>query len=349
MPILDRFKSADTAKSIQKELDADRIKLSELEKQLLSVETVLPELEAAAQALAFDGDIGPKLDAAEAKIFVGHTRLHTLNAAIGQLRTAVGNGERKIAELIDKALRKKTNAESLVEIAGFEAEIMEYEDIVTRLTKRTERLGVYILDFKPLHNYFVGGGPEVYTNAKFISQIGRDFFAAVLQGNGPASLPQPERVKLVEKPAVQLERLFLLQPCMFTANDQLQRVNRFMPVDLTPTQAAHALRVGVAVQMDDPRVAANRDPATQQRPEAHQCWSLDTGEPPTHSVMRTMPTPGATYQPPSNFAPTDRASDMRLPRAAASRAEPPQAGVFEPLPGKDTTPYQVAIDAKRAD
>jgi hypothetical protein len=59
---------------------------------------------------------------------------------------------------------------------------------------------------------------------------------------------------------------------------------RFTPVDLPPTAAAHALRTGVAVQMDDPRVKELRNARNnQQRPESYQCWSLDDGTPPTHS------------------------------------------------------------------
>jgi hypothetical protein len=170
MAIQNPFKTTNPAKILQ-ELVTKRDNFREAIKK---DEASAPQLQAKVDAV-YDGTNSAEYLDADAAVAANARKIAAGKRALDKTIEEIAELEAAEAAKADKAVRKKTHAEGLKEIEGFESEIAEWLDITARLEKRTAKLAVSILDFGGLHRYFSGGLPEVKLNAEFVAPVGRIF------------------------------------------------------------------------------------------------------------------------------------------------------------------------------
>jgi hypothetical protein len=292
----------------QRDLDAARVRRDDLASQLSTAEARIPELNQCAQTLAFEGNTGPPLDAAEGKIIAARLRIDTLSAALLKTNEQITAIETQLVALADAKMRAETAAEIEQRATRIEAAGKQIDAALAELVEASSSAGEAVLDAAGLTAFATNAKIEIQPTILMVARELRGRAKATLAGNAPAALikaPLALVQPLLPSPP-QLERYFTLWAVKYVdAAGAFRCVPQFSVVELRPDQARRGLASGDVCKTDDPRVARNRHSKTntQQQPRPEHCHDLDGNS-------------NVAYQPPAPvFQQVDRgpAYNLRIP------------------------------------
>jgi hypothetical protein len=279
---------ADPAKRLASDLAALRGKRDSLITSLQAEETLVLELQASADQIC-DGTKSPAFLTAQAKVRAAQDNVGTFGRVLAATNEQIKKLEDEAAQLADKALRVTTAAAIEQCAARLEAAAAAIDTAFAEFVAATEAAAEISLDGKGLAIFAGSARGEIPPAVQMVVRELHSRGAATIAGNAPAALPTRPPQLAPPPPPLPLQTCFTLAPAMFTDRaGMLRRVPRYVFVDLTEQQAAHALRMGGACSKDDARIKELRKKiADQQLPEAWHCWNFDTGAEPTNDPLLT--------------------------------------------------------------
>lgn len=309
---------ADPAKQVQK-LRADHV--AEVDK----ARTKLRQAEFAEAKLLDDGagEDDPKLIAARKD-------KGDQGAIIKSCTEAIARADARLAEIAAEAAKIELGKQR-------EAYAVEAERRVSVLDARTQALLASIAAWIPAAQDVAeltldAGGLPLYGEksllelppavAMAIEAVRGRVIPDVMSGNKPATIAsKPALVAPAPLPeAEKRPAWFALQALKYQQDGQQQLIGRYSVATLNDAQSRLGLELKVICGLDDERIPALRR-LQGKRPEPHQAWDLDTGEPPQGVIYTDLPRKGrGDYRLPANYAPSVP-TDVRLPVAAARKAE----------------------------
>jgi hypothetical protein len=317
--VINPFRS-DAAKKLARDLDharAGRVKLSE---RLTVAQSAVTERMAATRALARDGADDGVLDAAEAALRVAQDRVATLTAALGDTDAQVAALESELAQLADKKLR----AETAAAIDAMAHEIEEagsvFSAAAAQLTEASRQVADIVLDGHGLTAFAMNAGGEVPAAVEMIARLLRDRAHATIEGTASAALPKAEPAPLKALPApLETKRVFLLRHVKWRdpASGEIRLGARFEDCDMLPQIAAHAMRCGAAIALDNPQRRTLKG-TWGKRPTFEHAFDLD-------AATETSSEHASTDEP------TGESGDVPAPAAASFERSTLRHSAFEPL------------------
>jgi hypothetical protein len=264
-------------KTIQRDIDAAKTNRDRLSAKLAESETAIIERRSAAQALARDGADDAMLEKAEAAIRSAQDRAATIAGAIADVVQQLAALEQIKAETADRKLRSETAAEVATMATGLENAAKKFDVAVAELAEIAGRAAKFCPDAVGLEAFASSSRVQVPPATELVVTVMLNYAAAVLRGEGRATLPKPEAAVMpaAAPPKPVTVRLFAMKPVRWKDEAGLQRfVGKFNDVDLPGTAAAFALKKGICVELADPKRKQLHGLAPGH-PEPNWCVDLD--------------------------------------------------------------------------
>jgi hypothetical protein len=273
----------DPAQKLERALAAAQGKRDNLVESLKTEEALVSELQAAADAVC-DGSKSSEFLAAQAAVRAAQHNVQTFTRVLAGISEQIKKVEGEIAQIAEQRLRGETAAEIEKRTLRLEAAAAVFDAAAAELVEAGAMMGEVILDARQLESFAKTCRADIPPAVQMVVGLARSRIRATIAGNAPAALPKAPPALLPPPAPPPLQTCFTLQPAMFTdPTGMLRRVPRYVFVDLTEQQVAHALRMqGCICKPDDARVKElQKNVASQQLPEPWHCWDLNNGQPPT--------------------------------------------------------------------
>jgi hypothetical protein len=280
-------------KTLQRDIDAAKANQDRLSAKLAETEAAIIERRSAAQALARDGADDSMLEKAEAAIRGAQDRAATIAGALADVVQQLAILEQTKLETADRKLRSETAAEVAAMALDLEQAAASFDIAVAALSDVAGRAAMFILDAKGLEAFAASSRQQVPPAVELVATFMRNHAAAVLRGEGPATLRKPEAVVAASAPKPVTVRLFAMRAVKWTDAAGMQRfIGKYNDVDLPERAAAFALKNNICVVLTDPR-RKQLHGLSPGHPEHHWCTDLDDAE----ATVADMPAPAAELEP----------------------------------------------------
>jgi hypothetical protein len=290
------FRTGSPEKTLQSAIDAARVNRDRLAGKLSESETSVTARRSEAQQLAYDNADGVVLARAQIALQAALGDVATFGGALAKASELLAKLEGEHAELIDKALRKKTAAECAEMASDLESTGVEVIAVLEKLTALTGRLARFVPDAVAFAAFSESSGMQIGPAVELVATITRNFGGQVLDGTAPAALPQAEPVqRKAAQPAPPTTRhAFSVRNISWSDETGLRVLAAGFECDLPPAAAARGIRTGAVALIGSEawRTLKGTRPITHPAPE--RCENLDgdgVTEPkaapqPQHEVVR---------------------------------------------------------------
>jgi hypothetical protein len=309
--------------------------MQKLEAELASLTaraTLLNTKRAAAQA-ALDGAVAARQNHMLGGDLDDTARATKLQNAVDSAGSALAGFDTATTSLADSIVRVEAQlaagrlaadrhaaAEKLTtQTSDLEAQLGRWLALTRDLAAKASAVGYSHIEAGQIGHYLRNAASEIETAITVPVKNLRASVAAVAAGHH--SIPREPVAIEPAKPAAkpELVQLFLLQDATWIDHHGQQRlVGRFYDAELTPAQAARAMRKGWACPVDDPRRKQLRNQAMGRHPDPRSCMNFDLDDDPnTATIDPILALPAST---PPQFIPIDRGPPVQL-RIATRQVE----------------------------
>jgi hypothetical protein len=307
------FKS-DPMKTLQRDLDAARLNRDRLAAKLSESEMSAAARRGEAQQLAYDNAEGSALARAQTALQAALGDVSIFGGALTKASAFLRTVETQYAELIDKKTRNQTAAEVAAMATDLENAAKKFDTAVAELAEIAGRAAMFCPDAHGLAAFATSSRVQVPPATQLTATVMRDYAAAVLRGEGRATLLKPDEAVVMPAPAPKpvTVRLFALKPVKWTDAAGMQRfIHKYNDVDLPETAAAIALGKGICAELTDPRRKQLKG-LSPGHPQPSWCADLDDetettlGEEKSRPVEQQVVHSAFQQQLPPGFEPLDR-------------------------------------------
>jgi hypothetical protein len=247
-------------KAAEKKFADTRASRDALAVRLTAAQDAVASAHATLHQLAVEGAVDATLADGEAKLRDTERRVATLTPALVEIDKLLATLEAERAEMLDKKTRTATAlatnalADELVEVAaGYHASTSALAEVATRaLAVTMEANGLAVFTASSLI--------EVAAAIPVVAEVLRQHARAVTNNLAPAAMPKPapqpvKPVPLVKEP---LTLIFSTRAIRWKDHAGFDRCSsKFLDCELPASTAAHALKIGAALRLDDPARKAN--------------------------------------------------------------------------------------------
>jgi hypothetical protein len=285
-------------KTLQTAINEARVNRDRLAARVFESETSVTARRGEALQLAYDNAEGAVLARAQTALQAALGDVATFGGALTKASALLAKLEGEHAELIDKALRKKTASEVAEMATDLEATSFEVLAVLERMSTLTGRLARFNPDAAGLNAFSVSSGMQIGPAVELVATVTRLYARQVLDGTAPAALPQaePAAVKAVQAAPPATRHVFSVRHISWTDPAGLRVQAGGFECDLPPAVAARGLKSGAVALIGSEawRTLKGTRPITHPAPE--RCLNLDgddggVAEPkaqpqPQHEVVR---------------------------------------------------------------
>jgi hypothetical protein len=310
------FKSADPEATLSKSIAEERTLRGQLEVRLVSARKTATDCQIAARnatrTLADD-----KIDALEQKEIAAERRVANLSSEIADSDSRLAELETQLAVAADQRIRKATAREIEIIAEGFTAAAANTITALAALVKQTEKMILFLPDAQGLHLFASRVQGELPSNIEMLTGLIRSHTNAVLNGGAQATLPQPAPAPALLPKAAPVVQVCVIKEgvAWLDSNGAAQIAARGTDINLPPSLAEHAIKIGACCSMSDGRRRTIKQNYGTKvgRPLLRNCVKLndvvdDEPEPFREPVLRSVPP--ATIDP--RFQPIDRGPGFQM-------------------------------------
>jgi hypothetical protein len=283
-----------------------------------AAKTSLEKAMAAVQAHLLDGDADDvkALGVLQLAVDRASSLLASLDAAIAEQARRVADAERALADEATKAACKAASEALAADVAKMEQQLAPWLESTRSLASELEKYSTFRFEAGGIARFLNNAAAEIEIALGVTIPDFKSAIAAVAEGReAPPSQPAPI-VKFVAAKPPPTETVFFLRAAKWSDDKGfLHLIQKFTDASLPPSLAAHAIKVGAAVEWKSPLRKQNRGTWNGRPFHAEHCFALDaaseTHDPVLHSAFTPVARgPAYNITVPVQRAPMVAARDM---------------------------------------
>jgi small-conductance mechanosensitive channel len=283
-------------------VDVLRDRQARLTSQRDAAKAALEKAKAARQFHLLEGDVADTKTAAalQAKVSAAESELAGLDEALTEQARRVADAERQLADEQTKAARKAASEVLEREVEAIEKMTASWLITTRQLSTALAKYETFRFEAGSISKYLANASNEVEFALSVTIPDLRGGVIAVLEGReAPPSQPAPI-LKIAAPAPPPTKTVFVTRAVKWTSSDgKLHLVQRFTDTALPPELAAHALKVGAAVELNNLLRRQNLGTWSEKQLHAEHCFALDeasrTAAPILHSAFELHPNIGKPF------------------------------------------------------
>jgi hypothetical protein len=267
----------------------------------------------AANAVAADGGDHATMATAENRVRASVDIVSRRKDAISQADVKIVQLEAERDIAADKKQRAATWAEVVTMASDYEDIAREFDVVVDKLAGLSARSKTFLWESVGLNTFATTSKVQVAEAIVIVSQMLREHAGAVLRGDAPASInPAEVIVPPVEPERPKLTLVFMLRPIVFPdpTTGAMQRVAKWIDVELPPVIAVRALKRKLATTMDDPKRGQLSKAFGGGYPELS--WCVDLTSDASADAGMSQPDQQPNQSEPTIFTKIDRGGPIKM-------------------------------------
>ena len=266
-----------------------------------AAKTALEKAKAARQHHLLEGDVSDAKTstALQAKVTVAESELAGLDEALAEQARRVADTERALADEQTQATRKAASEALQRDVDAIEAQLAPWLTSTRQLASVLAKYETFRFEAGSIGKYLLNASNEIEIALSVTIPDLKGGVAAVLEGReAPPSQPAPV-IKFVPPKPPPTKTIFFTRASKWTdASGKLHVIQKFSDAILPPELAAHALKVGAAVELNSPLRKQNIGTWGGRPLHAEHAHALDAASastPIVHSAFEPHPNVGAPY------------------------------------------------------
>jgi hypothetical protein len=274
-----------------------------------AAKTALEKAKAARQHNHLDGDGDAKTAAAlQAKVSVAESELAGLDEAVKAQAERVADTERQLADEATQAARKAASEALARDVDSIEAQLAPWLTATRQLAAALAKYETFRFESGSISKYLANASNEAEIALSVTIPDLKGGIAAVLEGREQAPSQPAQVVKFVAPKPPPTKTVFFLRASKWTDDKgKLHLIQKFNDATLPPALAAHAIKVGAAVEMTDPVRKKNLGSWNGRPFHAEHCFALDAASETREAVLHSAFTPVDRGAPITGTMPVQRA------------------------------------------
>ena len=306
---------------ISESLGSLKDRSARLTSQRATAMTSLEKAKVAMQTHLLEGDADDTkaLAALQAKVNDAFSLLASLDAAIAEQARRVDAAESELADERTKVTRKTASEALARDVDSIEAQLAPWLASTRQLASALAKYETFRFECGSIPKFMTNAAAEVELALSVTIPDLKGGIVAVLEGREvPPSQPAPILKVVAPKPPPTKTAFFLRASKWTDDKGKLHLIQKYDDATLPLALAAHAIKVGAAVEMTDPVRKPNVGSWNGRPFHAEHCFALDAASETREPIVH------------SHFEPLDRGPAItsvmpvqRAPAMTAARNLPP--------------------------